>query len=51
VQELLEWFMEIYLIERVPAKHEQKDYKLDSVKRTLESYEYAANAQGILARI
>ena len=43
IQALFEWFVAIMLIERLLAKHEYRDYKLDSAEMTLTGYEKAVD--------
>lgn len=42
ITDLVKWFIEISLIERIPTKHEFKEYKTESAKSTMVAYEYAA---------
>ena len=42
IMELAAWYIEISMIEKVPAKHEYRDYKIESIKTTMAGYEYAA---------
>lgn len=41
--QLLDWYIEVRLREKVPATHARRDVRLESAKRTLQSYEYACN--------